>query len=142
MKKFFMSAAFMCVMIFTVTASAANWVSLGTDNLDNEYFLDTESVTLYKHEGNRIMFYATFRTVFTDKGRQHLENENLASVNSIYAFANNNGQKLSAELAIQAYALDGSLMDEETADSPNWENINSNSVLEAIYDAAYQYLKL
>lgn len=142
MKKIFVLSAFICAMIFTATASAENWSSLGTDNLGNEYFLDTESVSLYQHEGNRIKFYVSFKTVFSDKGRQQLNQENLASVISLCAFANNNGQKLSAELAVKAISLDGSLIEEIRADSPKWTKINSNSVIEAIYDEAYKLLRL
>ncbi|MBR5913027.1 MAG: hypothetical protein IKZ58_01505 [Selenomonadaceae bacterium] len=142
MKKFFILTSFICAIIFTATANAANWSSLGTDNFGNEYFLDTESVSLYKHEGNRTMFYVSFKTVFSDSGRKKLEQENLASVVSLYAFANNNGQKLSAELSIRATALDGSLIDEMQANSPKWAKINPNSVIEAIYEEAYKYLRL
>ena len=141
MKKFFVSIIFF-VMILTSTVSAANWLSLGVDDLGDEYFLDTESVALYKQEGKRIKFYTTFRTVYSDKGREHFANEKLASTVSTYAFANNNGQKLAAELSIKVYALDGSLIEEVQKNSPRWEKINPNSVFESVYDAAYRRLKL
>ena len=142
MQKIFVATIFLCAMILTSTASAENWVSLGTDNLGNEYFLDTESVALEKHEGNRVKFYAKSRTVFTDKGRQKLGQENLASVVFLYAFANNNGQKLVAELSVKATALDGSLIEELTANSTRWEKVTANTAIGAVYEAAYKHLGL
>ena len=142
MKKFLSTLIFFCAIILTTTVNAENLVSLGVDDLGDEYFLDTESVALYKQEGKRIKFYTTFRTVYSDKGREHFANEKLASTVSTYAFANNNGQKLAAELSIKVYALDGSLIEEVQKNSPRWEKINPNSVFESVYDAAYRRLKL
>lgn len=141
MKKFFMLMTFVIGMFLTTTASAANWESIGTDDLNNEYFIDTESFSLYKQEGNRRMFYATFWTDFTDAGRKSLGNENLGSVALMYAFGDYEGKKLFSLVAMKAYALDGSSLGEKKIDSPKWEEVKPKSLFEAMYDTAYKYLK-
>ena len=141
MKKIFVAVTFLCAMIFTTSASAANWESLGEDNFGNEYFLDTLSVTLEEKGVDLLVFNAEFKTVFSDEGRQVFGNENLIEVISVCSFKQSGKAKLVSSLSSKYYAKDGTIIAEDDAKS-TWQAVKPNSLLKVMYDAAYKYVKL
>ena len=138
MKKFFMLAAFMCVMILTTTASAESWISFRSDALQEE-FIDTESVRILKNEGGVKIFSATFKTVLTDKGRSRLGLDNVNEMISLCAFAQKDGEKFFSMRYRKFYGADGSLV-KSIDDSDKWQKISPNSFANGMYNIAELYL--
>lgn len=140
MRKIFMAMAFLCAMILTTTASAANWVSFGSDNFGNEYFVDSLSVTLEEKDEETMMFKATFKTAFSDEGRKAFEQETLGEAISICAFAVKGPIKLISQLESTYYALDKSILYQDDTET-KWQAIKPNSIIEVMYEAALEHLK-
>lgn len=141
MKKIFMLTAFLCVMILTTSASAANWISFGSDNFGNEYFIDTLSVTVEENENDVLIFNADFKTVFSDEGRTVFSNDKLGEAISVCSFARKGKIRLISTVATKYYSLDGEIITEDDEQS-TWQAVKPNSLLEIMYDTAYKYLKL
>lgn len=141
MKKIFMIAAFLFATILTTTASAANWESFGSDNFGNEYFIDTLSVTVEENGVDLLVFNADFKTVFSDEGREVFSNDKLGEAISVCSFARKGKARLISTLSTKYYALDGTIITEDDEQS-TWQAVKPNSLLEIMYDTAYQYLKL
>ncbi len=141
MKKFFVAITFFCAMILTTTASAADWVSFGSDNFGNEYFIDTLSVTVEENGVDLLIFKADFKTVFSDEGRKVFGQENLGEVISTCLFQNKRKAKLISTTSAIYYALDGTVIAEDDQKSM-WQAVKPNSLLEVMYNTAYQYVKI
>ena len=141
MKKFFVSIIFLCGMILTTTASAANWVSFGSDNFGNEYFIDTLSVHVEESGLDLLVFNADFKTVFSDEGRKVFSNDTLGEAISVCSFKKKDRIKLISTVSTKFYALDGTVISEDDKQSL-WQAVKPNSLLQVMYDTAYKYLKL
>ena len=141
MKKFFVSIIFLCGMILTTTASAANWVSFGSDNFGNEYFIDTLSVHVEESGLDLLVFNADFKTVFSDEGRKVFSNDTLSEAISVCSFKKKDRIKLISTVSTKFYALDGTVISEDDKQSL-WQAVKPNSLLQVMYDTAYKYLKL
>ena len=140
-KKIFMAITFLCAMILTTTASAANWVSMGADNFGNEYFIDTLSVTVEENGVDLLIFNADFKTVFSDEGRKVFGQENLGEAISVCSFERKGKAKLISTVSSKFYATDGTLISEDDQQSM-WQAVRPNSLLEVMYNTAYQYVKI
>lgn len=140
MKKIFMTLAFICGIILTSTASAANWESFGADNFGNEYFVDTLSVTLEEKDDEVTMFNATFKTVFSDEGRKAFEQETLSEAVTICSFAVKGPVKLICQLESTYYALDKTILYQDDQET-KWQAIKPNSITDVMYKTAFKYLK-
>ena len=140
MKKFLVGIILFCGMILTSTASAADWVSFGSDNFGNEYFVDSLSVTLEEKDDEFVMFNATFKTTFSDEGRKTFEQETLGEAITICSFAVKGHAKLICQLESTYYALDKSVLYQDDKET-KWQAIKPNSIPEVMYETALQYLK-
>ncbi|MBR5913026.1 MAG: hypothetical protein IKZ58_01500 [Selenomonadaceae bacterium] len=141
MKKFFVSIIFLFGMILTTTASAANWVSFGSDSFGNEYFIDTLSVHVEEQGFELLIFNADFKTVFSDEGRTVFSNDTLGEAISVCSFKNKGRIKLISTVSTKYFALDGTVIAEDEEQS-TWQAVKPNSLLQVMYDTAYEYLKL
>lgn len=141
MRKIFLSITFLFLMILTTTASAANWVSFGSDNFGNEYFIDTLSVNVEENGLDLLIFNADFKTVFSDEGRKVFSNDTLGEAISNCSFQKKGRIKLISTVSTKFYALDGTVISEDDEQS-TWQAVKPNSLLQVMYDTAYKYLKI
>ena len=140
LKKIFMTLAFICSMILTTTASAANWESFGSDNFGNEYFVDTLSVTLEEKDDEVLIFNATFKTAFSDEGRKAFEQETLGEAITICSFAVKGPVKLICQLESTYYALDKTILYQDDTET-KWQAIKPDGITDVMYQTARKYLK-
>lgn len=141
MRKIFIAIIFFCGMILTTTASAANWVSFGSDNFGNEYFIDTLSVNVEETGLDLLVFNADFKTVFSDEGRKVFSSDTLGEAISVCSFKQKGRIKLISTVSTKYYALDGTVISEDDEQS-TWQAVKPNSLLQVMYDTAYSYLNL
>ena len=141
MRKIFIAIIFFCGMILTTTANAANWVSFGSDNFGNEYFIDTLSVNVEETGLDLLVFNADFKTVFSDEGRKVFSSDTLGEAISVCSFKQKGRIKLISTVSTKYYALDGTVISEDDEQS-TWQAVKPNSLLQVMYDTAYSYLNL
>ena len=117
----------MFVFAFTLmtTVHAENWVTLGSDNFGDTFFIDADSVTLKSTEGDVKTFHAAFKTAHY--------------IISTCAFKNNDDQKFIASVSSKIYDAEG-LIGSDNEKSP-WQEIQTGSLAEIMYDNAIKYLK-
>ncbi len=71
MRKIFV-ATLLAVMLSAATALAADWEQIYLDENDNLIYFDTESVKVVTRNGDDAVFNASFRMVYSERGRQAL----------------------------------------------------------------------
>ena len=72
MKKIFMTLTFIFALIFSTTA-LAEWNPEYKDDLGNEFYIEKETVTVDKNEGDTLEFHANFLRVFSEQGLKKLQ---------------------------------------------------------------------
>lgn len=73
MRKIFLMTL-LVIMMSAATALAAGWEQIYTDDNDNQIFFDPATVKVISTNGDETLFSASFRMVYSDKGRQALIN--------------------------------------------------------------------
>ena len=139
MKKIFMLMTFVIGMILTTTASADSWIGFHEDSL-SQYFIDTNSVAIHKNEDGVKIFSATFKIVFTDKGRKATSRENYKETIAVYAFAKEKSEKFYSVRSRKFYALNGSLIN-SVDKAEKWQPVKSDDkITNAMFNIAELYL--
>lgn len=152
MRKVFF-AALLIMMMSAATALAAGWEPIYTDENDNVIYLDPATVKISSRNGDDVVFNASFRTVYSEKGKQVLidwyRNNSIMppDIQSLsYDVTTTNFKKLgdSRDFCVMLrkfYAENGraiAYMDYVNPD-PQWEQIASSSVQEVEY---YEALRI
>ena len=138
MRKIFTAIMFVFAFTLMTTVHAENWVNLGADNFGDQFFIDADSVTLKSTEGDVKTFHATFKTEFTDEWRTAAKNP-AHSIISVCAFNNRDGKKFIASVSSKIYGAEGLLGSDD--DKSPWQEIQTGSLAEIMYDNAIKYLK-
>lgn len=71
MRKIFLMTL-LIAMMSAATALAADWQPVYVDEHGNEIYFDPATVKVSSRNGDDVVFNATFRTVYSDKGKQVL----------------------------------------------------------------------
>jgi hypothetical protein len=147
MKRVFL-VTLLVAMMSAVTALAADWQQIYTDDLDNKIFFDTSSVKVSEIDANRnAVFTATYRIEYSDKGRQALINwyrdysimprgiENLSYVIETISFRKSGDNRDYYVVTRTAHTATGAIISDMqySNTTPAWQSIPVGSVVDVEY---------
>lgn len=146
MKKVFLTTL-LVVMLSAASALAEGWEQIYLDDNDNMIYFDTSSVNVVARNGDDVVFNASFRMVYSERGKQALIDwyrnnsimpRNIESLS--YDVATINFKKVgeAREYCImtrKSYMADGRSLEDMHFVNPNpkWEAIPSGSLVEVEY---------
>ena len=146
MRKVFFTAL-LVMMMSAATAMAAGWEQIYMDENDNVIYFDTDTVNVVAKNGDDAVFNASFRMVYSERGKQALINwyrnnsimppdiERLSYDVATINFKKSGDIRDYCIMTRKSYAADGtSLEDMHFVDAnPVWKAIPIASVVEVEY---------
>ena len=141
MKNILTAAVFICALIFSVTVNAASWVYAGSDELGNEYQLDTSSVEIESKTDDKLTFHAVFKAKFVEEMKVRWNMPNLSYAFHVYRFEKVGDTRRCSVLYTQFFSDDDKIISSAVTPS-SWKDVREGSINEAFYDAAIECLNL
>lgn len=144
MKKFCLLVVMLCAVIFSSSASAANWIAVGEDEFGMRYY-DSESIARDANQAGSV-FHAIIRTDLSDNGHRFFvdqlsargnapeEIQTATSILFLQYYKYDSGVKYCATAAINFYDADGKLLKEYSNNQLTWDRVAPDSLEEDSFD--------
>lgn len=146
MKKFLFTTL-LILMMSAATAMAAGWEQIYTDDNDNMIYFDTSTVNVSARSGDDAVFNASFRMVYSERGRNALIDwyrnnsimprgiENLSYDVATLNFKRSGDTRSYCVMRRISYTADGRSIEDMHFNNtnPTWEPIPLGSLVEVEY---------